>query len=131
MPTYIYILHIEIPLSHARHYMGSTQDLEPRLAAHAQGRGARLTQVLLELSMKWQLGGLFQEKDFSVHSTGRKAERKAKNNHSGPTYCEICSGKRTRSIPGFNQIPLASVQDMIPTTSDALAKKESKKCDTR
>ena len=44
----VYLLHFAPPYKHARHYLGSTDDLDARLAAHRSGRGARLTQVAVQ-----------------------------------------------------------------------------------
>ncbi len=41
----VYLLHLERPYQHAKHYTGWTQDLAARLAEHAAGRGARLLEV--------------------------------------------------------------------------------------
>lgn len=42
----IYLLHLERPYRHARHYLGWTagEDLSPRLEAHRGGSGARLME---------------------------------------------------------------------------------------
>ncbi len=45
MARTIYLLHFDRPFSHARHYMGSAEDLDVRLAEHAAGAGARLLWV--------------------------------------------------------------------------------------
>jgi predicted GIY-YIG superfamily endonuclease len=36
----IYLLHFERPFGHARHYLGSAEDLEARLTEHAADAGA-------------------------------------------------------------------------------------------
>lgn len=41
-----YLIHFDRPYKHARHYLGSTVDLDKRLALHRAGKGARLLQVL-------------------------------------------------------------------------------------
>lgn len=51
----VYQLHLDPPLGHAKHYAGWTKDLDGRLAEHAAGRGARLTQVQLERGGSWRL----------------------------------------------------------------------------
>ena len=42
----VYLLHFDTPYRHAAHYTGSTTDLAGRLRDHAEGHGARLTQVV-------------------------------------------------------------------------------------
>ncbi|MGH8609408.1 MAG: hypothetical protein ACREX9_18945 [Gammaproteobacteria bacterium] len=38
----IYLLHFSTSYRHARHYLGSNEDLVRRLEEHRKGRGARL-----------------------------------------------------------------------------------------
>ncbi len=45
-PGTVYLLHFDRPYRHARHYCGWTSDLPARLAAHRDGRGARLVEVI-------------------------------------------------------------------------------------
>lgn len=44
----VYLLHLDPPLKHARHYTGWTSNLGQRLDAHRAGRGARLMEVVKE-----------------------------------------------------------------------------------
>lgn len=45
-PATSYLLHFVVPERHARHYLGTTTDLEQRRARHRAGTGARLTDVI-------------------------------------------------------------------------------------
>jgi hypothetical protein len=38
----VYLIHLDRPYRHARHYTGWTPDLDTRLTRHAKGQGARL-----------------------------------------------------------------------------------------
>jgi hypothetical protein len=54
----VYTLHLWPPVAHAKHYTGlatSKRRLPERLADHALGRGARLTQVQVERGGSWVL----------------------------------------------------------------------------
>lgn len=44
----VYLLHLDTPLSHAKHYMGSCDDLDARLERHRTGSGARMLAVCIE-----------------------------------------------------------------------------------
>ena len=49
--TIVYLLHRDGAMPenhHAQHYLGSAAELDARLPEHAQGTGARLTQVWVE-----------------------------------------------------------------------------------
>ena len=51
----VYLLHFNTRYKHAGHYLGSTCDLEARLALHAAGRGARLLHVVQAAGITWRL----------------------------------------------------------------------------
>ena len=81
----VYILHLNSPLAHARHYVSWTKDsstLETRLAHHAAGHGARFTQVCVERGITWQLA--------CVLPGDKTDERALKNKKHTSRYCPIC-----------------------------------------
>jgi predicted GIY-YIG superfamily endonuclease len=81
----IYLLHLDKPLRHAKHYVGFADDLEARLERHANGHGARMLQVCRERGISWTLARTW---------TGdRKFERRLKNRKDAPHICPICSGE--------------------------------------
>jgi hypothetical protein len=62
---WVYTLHLDPPLGHARHYTGwkkeiegQAKDVEHRLAEHGAGQGARLTQVQLQRGGTWRLAAV-------------------------------------------------------------------------
>lgn len=78
----VYLLHFDKPYHHARHYLGSTDNLENRLAEHRGGKGARLMEVIADAHI-----------GFVVARTwlgGRDLERKLKRRHDSPALCPIC-----------------------------------------
>jgi hypothetical protein len=79
----VYTLHLWPPLGHAAHYTGTTPErrLERRLADHALGRGARLTQVQIERGGSWVLA--------QTQPGGRVEERRLKQ-HGATRRCEVC-----------------------------------------
>jgi len=107
---YVYILHFEDALHHARHYTGSTTNLKRRLEDHALGQAARLTEVLKDLGMNWRLGALY----IARHGKScRAGEREAKRCHNGPRYCEICKGEKASKIEGFDLVPLCLLENAM------------------
>jgi predicted GIY-YIG superfamily endonuclease len=82
----VYLLHFKRPLAHAKHYLGSTNNLEMRLNAHNHGGGSRLTQVAHDLGIEFELVRTWP-------SGGRKLERKLKNQHNGRRLCPKCHAK--------------------------------------
>jgi predicted GIY-YIG superfamily endonuclease len=65
----------------AGHYTGWAADVDARLAEHASGQGARLTQVQLERGGTWRLA--------DVQPGGRTDERRLKQ-HGAARRCPIC-----------------------------------------
>ena len=79
----VYLLHLDPPYLHARHYLGWTQDLAGRLEAHREGRGARLLEVQKQASGSFHLARTWPG--------GRDRERAIKDRHEAPRLCPECS----------------------------------------
>lgn len=83
----IYILHIDPPLAHARHYVGWTQDddVTRRVTDHLEQRGRRpskLVAAALAAGRTVTLAGVLEgDRDF---------ERRLKNRGSAMKYCPAC-----------------------------------------
>lgn len=79
----IYLIHLDEPYRHARHYLGWTTDLDARLEAHQAGRGARLMEVVKAAGITWHLARTWPG--------SRDRERAIKNRHEAPRLCPECS----------------------------------------
>jgi predicted GIY-YIG superfamily endonuclease len=79
----VYLLHLDPPLKHARHYTGWTSNLDERLEAHRTGRGARLMEVVKEAGGTFRLARTWDGP--------RDLERAIKNHHNAPRLCPVCS----------------------------------------
>jgi hypothetical protein len=84
----IYLLHFDRPIGDlgnprgfASHYTGWTLDLPARLVDHANGRGARLLQVVGELGIGWQLARIW---------TGTRARERSLKQHGATRRCPAC-----------------------------------------
>jgi predicted GIY-YIG superfamily endonuclease len=110
---FVYILHFDTTLEHAQHYVGSTNQVQARLRAHACGNGARLTEVLIEKEIAWRLGGLLQTT--TAHS--RKVERQIKDQHNAHRFCEVCT-EQPHKFPKAKRYPMAALP--FPTDSGHL-----------
>jgi len=87
----IYLLHFDRPLNHARHYLGSADDLAARLADHERGCGARLLAVLRERGIGWRLVRTWRG--------DRTQERRLKRyGGHGPALCPVCRAAAGRPI---------------------------------
>lgn len=78
----VYLLHFDQPYKHARHYLGSCDDLQARLARHAAGNGARLVEVICQAGITWRLARTWQG--------GRALERQLKRWHGSKPLCPLC-----------------------------------------
>lgn len=78
----IYMIHFARPYKHARHYVGWSPDLEGRLAAHKDGRGARLMAVVVAAGIEWELA--------RTRQGTRDIERKIKRDGGASRYCPVC-----------------------------------------
>jgi predicted GIY-YIG superfamily endonuclease len=87
----VYLLHFDQPYKHARHYVGWTRrNVKRRLAEHAAGRGARLTAVVREAGIGWQLARLWPG--------SRARERQIKRQGGHARHCPLC-GVKPRALP--------------------------------
>ncbi len=81
----VYLLHFSQAYRHARHYLGSTDNLDRRLAEHESGAGARLLEVITEAGIGFTLAKTWEG--------GRDLERKLKRRKEAPRLCPICSAQ--------------------------------------
>ena len=91
MDPRVYLLHFSRPYHHARHYLGSTHDLDARLADHQAGRGARLLEVVVAVGISFEVARTWPG--------GRKEERRLKRRKASPRMCPICSPRREGREP--------------------------------
>jgi predicted GIY-YIG superfamily endonuclease len=82
----VYLLHFSHPYHHAQHYLGSTNNLDARLAEHRTGQGARLTQVIRDAGIQFTLARTWEG--------GRDLERRLKRWHKSPELCPICKTQK-------------------------------------
>ncbi len=91
-PGTVYLLHFSTPYEHAKHYLGWAEDVQERLREHQAGRGARLTQVVVDAGISLILA--------RVWKGGRTLERALKNLKNAPKLCPICNPNAMRRAKG-------------------------------
>lgn len=93
--TFVYLIHFDEPLKHARHYIGFTQlTVEERFEQHVSGKGARLTAVVAAAGIPMRVVRVWP-------GESRSFERKLKNSGGAAMYCPECRpGWLARKVPG-------------------------------
>lgn len=91
----LYLLHFDRPIADGfpcQHYLGFTNDkLAGRLLDHANGRGARLTQVARERGIGWTLVRTWP-------GATRSDERHLKRRKYGSRLCPLCRPSTSRGL---------------------------------
>ena len=84
----VYILHLDHPLHHAKHYTGFSKNgrtLQERIEHHRNGTaGCRFTEAIRERGIGFVLARVFKDAD-------RTFERKLKRTKKVTRYCPICN----------------------------------------
>lgn len=78
-----YLIHLDQPLGHARHYLGWAKNLKRRLDHHAAGTGARMLAVCIERGITWQLARTWPD-------TTRAREAQLKKQGGRARMCPLC-----------------------------------------
>jgi len=86
IPGTIYLLHLDEPYKHGRHYLGWAKNLESRLAHHANGTGANFLRVVNDAGIGWTLARTWQG--------DRYRERQLKNQGGRSRMCPICKDEK-------------------------------------
>jgi len=80
----VYLIHFEVKLQHAQHYLGFTQEnLEQRIKQHQNGTGAKILKACNERGIKWSVVRTWPDGD-------RNFERQLKNRKKTRCLCPQC-----------------------------------------
>jgi predicted GIY-YIG superfamily endonuclease len=80
----VYLIHFDQVYKRVRHYIGSADDLDARLAQHRAGNGARLMEVITDAGIAWRVARTWKG--------DRKFERQLKRRKEAPALCPLCAG---------------------------------------
>jgi len=80
------------PKGSASHYLGWAEDVEPRMAEHRAGRGARILAACVEQGIAFGVVRTWADVD-------RNFERRLKRQHNAWRHCPRCGSRRTRAGP--------------------------------
>jgi len=70
VPETVYLIHLDEPCKHGRHYLGWASNLDARLAHHADGTGANLQRVAKDAGIGWTLARTWQGDRFRERQLG-------------------------------------------------------------
>lgn len=115
--AFIYLLHVDSPLSHAEHYAGSTEHLKDRLTRHANGQGARITRAFADTNRNWRLAAL----GVCAKGAMKRVERSLKDTNNLPRYCPICNPQAGK-IPGTTPYDVSLLR--FAATAEVLGEKQ-------
>lgn len=82
-PGQVYLIHLDQPFRHARHYLGWTLNLERRLAQHRAGTGAKLLRAVNRHGIGWEVVRLWPG--------GPELEQTLKALKNSPRLCPVCA----------------------------------------
>lgn len=90
VPGTTYLLHLDPPYRHARHYLGFAEGdgLADRLAEHGTPHGAKLLAAVKAAGGTWRLVRTWPQ-------TTRSTERQIKRTRHVPHYCPECQPQRS------------------------------------
>jgi hypothetical protein len=103
----VYLLHLDPPYRHARHYLGWSESFTNREAAHLNGYGARLLQVAREAGCTWRLAATWPGT--------RALERRLKRCGGRERFCPICNPDHPRRPRGT--APMAAPATSYPAVT--------------
>jgi predicted GIY-YIG superfamily endonuclease len=78
----VYLLCLSRPLAHARHYTGSSNDVDRRLREHRSGRGSKFTQAVVRAGIELRLAAVWPGERYD--------ERVRKNSRNAARHCPFC-----------------------------------------
>ena len=97
----IYLLHFERSYHHARHYLGYTDDLDARVAAHRAGRGSPLVAAAVRDGIEFRVAATWPG--------DRTEERRLHRYRNSPRrLCPICRGTPDPADPAAQEAGSAS-----------------------
>lgn len=82
----VYLIHLEKPISHARHYIGWAKWFSNRIRHHRQGTGARLLAEAVRREINFDVVRTWENEDGNF-------ERSLKNQKNAKRFCPVCLGE--------------------------------------
>ena len=84
---WVYLIHLERPLHHAKHYLGSSTDVVGRMDAHRRGQGSRLLRAVNGAGIGYQVVRLWR---YNSETQARRYEAQLKRQQHNGRLCPVC-----------------------------------------
>jgi len=97
----VYLVHLDEPYFHARHYVGYADDIARRIDTHRKGHGSPLLAAATAVGIDWRVVQIWPGGD-------RRFERKLHNRHGSRLCRELACVSMQRQQRLQIRLPLAS-----------------------
>src|SRR3989440_11558285 len=78
----VYLIHLNTPYKHAKHYLGFSEDVQGRVQKHRRGNGARFMEVITKEGISWHVSRIWDG--------GRELEAALKTGNNSGRLCPTC-----------------------------------------
>ena len=85
----VYLIHIDKPIGHARHYIGYSEDVAARLKRHRAGQGGRLLAAAVKRGIHFDVVRIWTE-------AGRAWEARLKRQGNIARLCPMCLNEKRK-----------------------------------
>jgi len=82
----VYLIHLNTPLKHAKHYLGFSEDLPKRLQRHRTGQGAAFMKAISKEGISWHVSRIWDG--------NYELEQMLKRQHNASHLCPTCIQER-------------------------------------
>jgi len=79
----VYLIHLETPIAHSRHYIGWSRYFKQRIRHHRNGTGARFLAEAVRRGINFDVARVWKNADGNF-------ERKLKNRKNARLLCPAC-----------------------------------------
>ncbi len=83
----VYLIHLDAPIAHARHYIGWAKWLQARIRHHRNGTGAKFLAEAVRREINFDVVRTWENTE---ENTDGNFERKLKNRKKARMLCPIC-----------------------------------------
>lgn len=82
----VYLLHLNRKFKHAQHYLGTTSNLNERIARHRAGRGSAMLRAAANAGIGFKLARKWPHSSFLTEQKLKAIPRKK--------LCPLCAGRK-------------------------------------